>query len=263
MPADDNLQTIALNATAIALEAGEELLRHFRIPGLKVDTKLNESDIVTAADAASEQCIIKALHSLYPHHSILSEESGAGGEVSDWQWVIDPLDGTTNFAEGLPAFCVSMGVTYRGITKVGVVFAPYLHELYVAIEGEGASLNGKHIEARHNKLLERAVVATGFPVDKNINTDNNMDNLERVLPLVRGVRRLGSAALDLSYVGAGFLDAYWELNLHEWDVCAGELIAHEGGAICTRFRHDRGVSILAAPSEIFHQMLPLLSTTPR
>ena len=158
--------------------------------------------------------------------------------------------------------CVSIGIRHRGVTVVGVVLAPYLNELFHAVRGEGAYLNGNRISVTANTDIHKAVVSTGFPVDKDVNPDNNMDNVARVLPLVRGLRRLGSAAVDISYVAAGILDAYWEMNLHEWDVCAGLLIAEEAGARVVHFRDDRNVSVLVGAPAIVDQIAPLLSRTP-
>lgn len=246
----------------MARAAGAVHMRYFRGNDLDVTAKLNESDVVTAADKAAEQLIISEIHRLYPGHSILSEESGEenAGDDSEWRWVIDPLDGTTNFSSGLPAFAVSIGVEHRGVTQVGVVFAPYLNELFHAVRGEGSWLNGERLKSSDNDRLDRAVVSTGFPVDKGQTADNNLDNLIRVMPHVRGVRRLGTAALELCYVAAGFLDAHWELNLHEWDVSAGMLIAREAGCVSERFRPDRNWSILTASPAMFGEIRPLLST---
>jgi len=254
----DIYEDILLNAIQLARQAGIVHMSHFRKAGLGVEAKLNESDIVTVSDKEAERVIIDGITALYPGHSILSEESGRHDSPSDFRWVIDPLDGTTNFSSGLPAFSVSIGVEHKGETIVGVVYAPYLNELFTAVKGCGAMLNGEPIAPRRNALLERAVVATGFPVDKNVNPDNNMDNLGRVLPLVRGVRRLGSAALDLSYVAAGFLDAYWECNLHPWDVCAGLLIVSEAGGRWRNYRDDRNVSVVVASPDIFDAFAPLI-----
>ncbi len=254
-----DLNTLLLDAINIARGAGAIHLRYFRGNELDISTKLNESDVVTAADRASEAFILSEIHRLYPDHSILSEESGAERTTdSGWRWVIDPLDGTTNFSSGLPAFATSIGIEHDGQTVVGVVFAPYLNELFHAVRGGGAWLNGEPIHASDQTRLDRAVVSTGFPVDKDTNPDNNVDNLVRVLPVTRGVRRYGSAALEISYVGAGFLEAHWEINLHEWDVCAATLIATEAGAISTRFRPDRNVSVLTAAPAISPQLLPLI-----
>ncbi len=243
-------------AIDMARMAGDVQLGYFRTGHLRVDTKLNESDIVTEADRASEAVILKYLREYFPEHSVLSEESGLSGGDSEFQWVIDPLDGTTNFRSGLPNFSVSIGVRHCGETVVGVVFAPYLRELFCAVKGEGATLNGHPIRCSAIPSLERAVLATGFPVDKNVNPDNNLDNVGRLLPKIRGLRRLGSAAIDICYTAAGFLEGYWEMNLHEWDVCAGLLIASEAGCLHSRFRPDRNVcAVVAAP-----QLFPLIES---
>lgn len=242
-----------------AREAGRVQLDFFRSGNLNIQTKFNKSDVVTDADKKSEQVIISQIRKKYPTHSILSEESGESFNDSDYLWVIDPLDGTTNFSCGLPEFSVSIGVQYKGKTIVGVVFAPYLNELFHAIKGQGAFLNGKPIRASFKSDIQEAVIATGFPVDKNITNDNNLDNFSKVLPLVRDMRRLGSAAVDISYVACGVLDAYWELNLHEWDVCAGLMIAEEAGAKIDYFRSDRNVSVLVAGPKMMEKVSPLLS----
>lgn len=241
-----------------AKEAGDELLRYFRGDNLDIAAKFNQSDIVTAADKAAEKIIIGRINEFYPGHSILSEESGLTSRDSRIRWVIDPLDGTTNFSEGLPLFSVSIAAETDGVAVIGVVYAPYLNEMFHAVKGGGAWLNGRQITASRKSALEQSVVATGFPVDKDTNPDNNLQSAGRVLPRVRGLRRLGSAALDLSYVGAGFLDGYWEINLHEWDVAAGALIAREGGASVTRFRDDRNVSMLASAPKIHDSLLKLV-----
>ncbi len=242
-----------------AKEAGKIQLAYFRGLSLNVQAKLNDSDIVTADDKASEKSIIANIRGKYPGHAILSEESGAISKPTDYRWVIDPLDGTTNFSSGLPLFNVSIGLEYKGDTILGVVYAPYLDELFHAVKGKGAFLNGKRIHTKSTPDIHKAVVATGFPVDKDTTSDNNLDNLSAVLPLVRGMRRLGSAAIDISYVGAGFLDAYWELNLHEWDVCAALLIASEAGAQYEFFRNDRNISVLVANPAVMPSISPLLS----
>lgn len=249
------------DCTLWAKEAGRVQLEYFRGSNLDIKTKFNNSDIVTAADKASEEIIISNIRKKYPTHSILSEESGTSGYENDYRWVIDPLDGTTNFSSGLPEFCVSIGIQYKNQTIIGVVFAPYLGELFYAVRGEGAFLNGKKISTGNNTDIHKAVVTTGFPVDKDRTTDNNLYNVARVLPLVRGLRRLGSAAVDICYVAAGYLDAYWELNLHEWDVCAALLIAEEAGAKYEFFRNDRNISVVVANPGIMPQILSLLSKT--
>lgn len=241
-------------AKAMAEEAGRTLLEYFRSDNLHVDTKLNESDIVTDADKASETVILRAIRSQFPGHAILSEESGTSGDDSEYRWVIDPLDGTTNFRSGLPGFSVSIGVQRRGETVAGVVYAPYLREMFCAVKGGGATLNGKPIHCSRIAALNRSVLSTGFPVDKDVNPDINLQYVARLLPKIRGLRRLGSAAIDISYVAAGFLEGYWEMNLHEWDVCAGLLIAAETGCTAGYFRNDRNISLCVSAPQLFNQI---------
>lgn len=256
-----DIHAILEAAIAIARGAGEIHLRHFRHAGLRIDNKLNDSDVVTTADREAEAFIISEINRRFPDHSVLSEESGASGNPdSGLRWIVDPLDGTTNFSQGLPLFCVSICVNDGTDDLVGVVYNPYLNELFHAVRGEGAWLNGKSIQCSDKTRLQTAVAATGFPVDKGTNPDNNLENVARIMPDVRGLRRLGSAAMDLAYVGAGFLDAYWEMDLHEWDVAAGRLIAKEAGARYTLWRDNnhRGICALAASPGIYHLLLQRL-----
>lgn len=252
-------QEILLNAISWARTAGAIQLHYFRNPELKIDTKFNINDVVTQADKESENLLIRMIREYYPDHSILSEESGSNGsDKAEYRWIIDPLDGTANYSSGLPMFCVSIAVERNGETIIGVVHAPYLSETFHAVKGEGAYLNGEPIHCRATGSLRKAVVSTGFPVDRDTNPDNNLANVERVMPKVRGLRRLGSAAIDMSYVAAGFLDGYWELDLHQWDVAAGQLIAEEAGAICRPFRDNRNYSVMVATPDIEKELFQLL-----
>lgn len=241
---------VFLNAAIeMAKEAGEIQLKYFRSPNLDADTKLNAFDVVTIADKQSEAFIKNYISSNFPDHGIIAEESGSDHSEREWRWVVDPLDGTTNFNNGLPVFSVSIALEHYGEAVVGVVYAPYLGELFHAVKGCGAFLNGKPIRCSSKSELETAVVATGMPYDRNSHPDNNLEEIGRVVFKVRGTRRMGSAAIDLSYVAAGFYDAYWELNLNRWDVAAGTLIAREAGAVVENIRENRNFSILAsAPS---------------
>ncbi len=253
--------SLLLNAISWARQAGAVQLKYFRSENLQVETKLNESDIVTKADKLSEQLLIDNIHRVYPTHSILSEESGeeSHGEESEYRWIIDPLDGTTNFNAGLPLFSVSIAIEYRGETIIGVVYAPYLDEVFHAVKGQGAFLNGRPISASCNDSLEKAVISTGFPVDKKTTNDNNLTPFSKVMPEVRGIRRLGSAAVDLCYVAAGFLDGYWEINLHKWDIAAGQLIVSEAGGMVTRFRPDRNYCVVASSKALHNRLLKMIS----
>lgn len=253
------IDSIVDNMHKWAHEVGDVQLRYFRGNNLGISSKHDESDIVTNADKASERVLIDHIHATYPHHSILSEESGETEGDSDYRWVIDPLDGTTNFSEGLPTFCVSIGLQYKGETIAGVVFAPYLREMFHAVKGHGAFLNGKSIHVSGKQSIAKAVVNTGFPYSKHINPDNNFDNVGNIFTHTRALRINGSAAVDLCYIAAGYLDGYWELDLHEWDVCAGILILREAGGCAGRFRSDRGISIVAGTPAIYHWLLDRLN----
>ncbi|MCM1022043.1 MAG: inositol monophosphatase [Muribaculum sp.] len=253
------MDSILLNALQWARQAGAIQLKYFRGKELDIHIKATDADVVTVADRESERLIINNIHATYPTHAILAEESGEEQRGdSEWRWIIDPLDGTTNYSVGLPIFSVSIALEHNGITELGIVYAPYLDELFHAVRGQGAFLNGQPIGVSGKTALSESVISTGFPVDKRLTSDNNLDNFSRIMPLVRGIRRLGSAAIDISYVAAGYLDGFWELNLHKWDVAAAELILAEAGGISTRFRPDRGESILAATPAIHTQLASIL-----
>lgn len=243
-----------LSARRMARASGEVMRHYFRRRDLNVEDKGSAYDIVTEADKGSERLVLDYLHSHYPDHAILTEESGDDYRQSRYQWVIDPLDGTVNYSAGLTTYCISIGLKHDGMTVMGMVYAPSLDEEFYAIRGKGAY--GPHGRLKVSDItdIQRAVVSTGFPYDKATNPDNNLASVGRVMPRVRGLRRLGSAAMDLCYVGAGWLDAYWELNLKEWDACAGELVAIEAGATVMRYRNDHGICILAAPPAIAQEL---------
>lgn len=247
-------------AVGMTREAGRIQLTYFRGDDLAMKTKSNVSDVVTRADRESEAFIVRSILERYPTHAILGEEGGARGDAaSEWRWVVDPLDGTTNYSQGLPVFCVSIALQYRGETVVGVVYAPYLRELFTAVRGGGAWCrrgDGEpvRLHVSTKQRLDCSVVATGFPYDKSENPDNNSDNVARILPHVRDVRRMGAAAYDLSCVAAAMLDGFWELNLHEWDVCAASLLVIEAGGVVESLRADRGVSPVAGSAALVEQM---------
>ncbi|MDE7350937.1 MAG: inositol monophosphatase [Muribaculaceae bacterium] len=245
-------------AVEMARGAGEIQLRYFRSNNLQSDTKLNAFDVVTIADKESELFIKSYIAEHFPDHGIISEESGADHSERDWRWVVDPLDGTTNFNNGLPVFSVSIALEYKGEAKIGVVYAPYLGELFHAVKNQGAFLNGKPIRCSEKSNLDAAVVATGMPYDMAVNPDNNFKEIERVVCRVRGTRRLGSAAIDLCYTAAGFYDAYWELNLNRWDVAAGKLIAKEAGAVVESIREDRNYSFLVSAPALLDSFRKLI-----
>jgi len=197
---------------------------------LTIDTKSATIDLVTEVDRACEALIVDGIQSLRPSDAILAEEGhGADEQDAEIRWIIDPLDGTTNFAHGFPRFCVSIGIEQRGKRVVGVVFDPLLEERFDAVRGEGAWLGPRRLRVSRETELGRALVATGFAYDVHRSDDDNLESFRNVVKTARGIRRDGSAALDLCYVAAGRIDAYWELKLHPWDVAAGFLLVEEAG----------------------------------
>lgn len=234
----------------LARRAGEIHLSYFRGNNLDIHTKSNVSDVVTRADKESEAFLISRIRERFPDHAILGEETGKHSGNTAYLWVIDPLDGTNNYSQGLPVFTVSIGLQYQGKTVLGVVYAPYFDELYTAVKGQGAFMNGKKLQVAGKTDLAHSVLGTGFPYDKGVNPVNNISNVASILPQLRGIRRMGSAAYDLCCVAAGFLDGYWELGLGAWDMCAGALMVEEAGGIVKSFREDRGISIIAGNAVI-------------
>ena len=255
-------RTLLAAAFAMAEEAGNIHMRYFRSSNLEQSTKLNDSDVVTVADKEAEAAILNYIHRHFPTHGVISEEAGREHDDREWRWVVDPLDGTTNFAMGLPAFCVSIALEHNREAVLGVVFAPYLGECFCAVRGGGAWLNGTPIHCSDKAEMSKAVVATGMPYDRNDNPDNNLAEICRMALCVRGIRRMGSAAIDLCYTAAGFFDAYWELNLNRWDVAAGQLIAAEAGAVIESIRSRRNHSLLASNPALHPSMRHMLLNQP-
>ena len=213
-------------AIDIAREAGNLLLEHFRQP-LEITYK-RRSDLVTEADRKSEALIVERLQSHFPGYAIVAEEGGGERTASDYCWYVDPLDGTTNFAHGFPIFCVTLGLAYRGEVVAGVVYDPTREELFTVERGAGAFLNGRRLRVSSHKELGECLVATGFPPFAT-NHDLNVEFYFRFTQLTHGIRRAGSAALDLCSVAAGRFDGFWELKLNPWDKAAGTLLVTEAG----------------------------------
>lgn len=193
-------------------------------------------DIVTEVDIASQHLAIGNIRKAFPHHSILAEEEGVDiRNKTGFKWIIDPLDGTTNYAHGIPIFCFSIALEIDSEVVLGCAYNPVLKELFYAIKGKGAYFNGRRITVSKTDCLEKSLLSTGFPYDKKTNPDNNIDHFKDVSVSVRGIRRLGSAVLDLCYTAAGFLDGYWELSLKPWDMASGSLIVREAGGVVSDF----------------------------
>ena len=226
-------------AEDLARRAGEVLLSHYRPLDRAeiVNRKSSEvRNLVTAADLASESLLVSALGREFPDHGIAAEEGGGGGGEREYVWHVDPLDGTVNFAHSHPFFAVSLGLVRRGKPLLGVVHAPLLQETFSGQVGEGAWRNGAPIRVSGTSELIESLLATGFPYDRNASPNHNVDNFAKMILICRGIRRAGSAALDLAYVAAGRLDGFWELGLSSWDVAGGAAILLAAGGRITDFR---------------------------
>lgn len=219
-------------------------------------------DLVTEMDKRSEALIIADLKGAFPDHGILTEESAEVKTSTGNRWIIDPLDGTTNYAHGLPFFCVSIAFESAGKILLGVVYNPMLDELFVAAPGEGATLNGRNLRVSSTETLDKSLLATGFPYDLRTSRENNLDNFASFTVRAQAIRRAGSAALDLSYVAAGRFDGFWEMKLKAWDVAAAALIVTEAGGRITDFKGGEfsifGGRCLASNGLIHDEMLAIL-----
>jgi myo-inositol-1(or 4)-monophosphatase len=225
--------------------------------------KKSAIDLVTDADLESEKAIIETIRSAFPDHAILAEESGLSQGESTCQWIIDPLDGTTNFTHSLGLFAVSIACAVDKEIICGIVFNPVTKELFSAVKGTGANLNGSPIHVSGTDDIAESLLVTGFPYNVREVLDQIMARMARCLAVSQGVRRLGSAALDLCYVACGRFDGFWEQNLKPWDTAAGLLIAKEAGARVTDFTNKaysiEAQELLATNGKIHHQMLDLIS----
>jgi myo-inositol-1(or 4)-monophosphatase len=224
--------------------------------------KKGDIDLVTEADLESEKQIISAIQRAYPDHSILAEESGSNKTNSELRWIIDPLDGTTNYAHQLPIFTISIAFAAKDEILTGIVLNPISAELFSAIKGCGAQLNGRPIKVSSTEKVSQSLLVTGFPYNVKELFDMIMARYSRCLWAARGIRRLGSAALDLCYVACGRFDGFWEQGLKPWDTAAGALIATEAGACITDFANQpfmiESKHILATNGRIHKEMLTIL-----
>jgi len=219
------------------------------------------NDLVSEVDRAAEQAVIDVLHAAYPDHAILAEESGASGS-SEYVWVIDPLDGTTNFLHGFQQYCVSIALMYRGVINHAVIFDPTRNDLYTASRGRGAYLNDKRLRVSRRDRLIDGLIGTGFPFRMFEHIDPYVAMLRDLMTRSAGVRRAGSAALDLANVAAGRLDAFWEIGLAPWDMAAGVLMITEAGGLVGDLEGNEGYlesgNLVAGSPKIFGQLLQAL-----
>lgn len=231
----------------------------------RITRKSNAIDLVTEADHEAEAAVIDTIVRAFPTHAVLAEESGASEHQSEHRWIVDPLDGTTNFAHGFPAFCVSIAYERRGRVEYGVVFDALHKEMFTARRNKGAMLNGKPIRVSRENSLATALLATGFPYDRRERRRFYLCFWEEFMTRVHGVRRAGSAALDLANVACGRVDGFWEFGLKPWDVAAGSLLVREAGGRVTNMDGSpldlAGARILASNGRIQDEMMQVLRET--
>jgi myo-inositol-1(or 4)-monophosphatase len=255
-----DLERIRAVGLAAAARAGE-VLRHYWGKTHSIEKK-GVINLVTEADLASEKAIIHLIRTAFPEHTVLAEESGVTFGTDSCEWIIDPLDGTTNYAHGLPEFTVSIAFALEGKLVFGSVLSPVTEELFCGMRGLGATLNSRPIRVSRTQDLSESLLVTGFPYDLTAVIHPMMQRFERCLMSAQGVRRLGSAALDLCYVACGRFDGFWEQNLAPWDTAAGVVIAEEAGASISDFSNGpysiEKQEILATNGVIHEELIPLL-----
>lgn len=245
----------------IAKEAGNIIRDGYR-KNINIEFKTGENNLVTEIDKKSEKCIMDFIKKEFPTHSILSEESGKTDKTSDYIWIIDPLDGTTNFAHGFPIFSVSIGVQKNNETIYGVVYDVMRDIVYAAEKNSGAFANDRRIHVSKNDKIARSLLVTGFPYNIKENPNNAIGKFNAFLMEARAIRRLGSAAIDFCYVADGAFDGFWEVALNPWDVAAGILIVEEAGGIVTNFKGEKidisSKEFLASNKLIHNAMVEIL-----
>jgi myo-inositol-1(or 4)-monophosphatase len=224
-----------------------------------------EINLVTEVDRACEEAILKILRKNHPDHDILTEETGAHLKGSDYKWIIDPLDGTTNYAHSYPCFCASIALEHKGKVLVGAVYNPNLDELFWSVRGRGAFLNKKRIRVSNIKKLKRSLLATGFAYNVHTTENDNLDHFTNFLKTAQAVRRDGAAAIDLCYIACGRFDGFWEMGLKPWDIAAAALILEEAGGRSTMFDGSRldiyGDETVSSNGLIHRDMVRILSKT--
>lgn len=264
-----DLQAVRATVSEIARAAGAVLMEKFEQPHQE-RVKKNVTDIVTEADLASEAVVIPRLSRAFPDHHIVSEEGGGAGigksaEEAEYFWYVDPLDGTSNYANHIPFFTVSIGLADKHMNPlVGVVYDPFSDELYSAAQGYGATRNDKPIRVSDQPALRQAMLCSGFPYDSFKSPDNNIREWKAFTMQSRGLRRFGSIALELSYVASGRLEGLWETSVNAWDVMAGIILIREAGGTVTDYNNQKsqtvhdGKQVLASNGHIHQQMLEVL-----
>jgi myo-inositol-1(or 4)-monophosphatase len=253
-----------LNIAVKAARRAGSIIERAAVSGVALEVRAKRAnDFVTQVDRAAEQAVIEVVRKAYPDHGILAEESGElRGASAEYCWVIDPLDGTTNFIHGFPQYCVSIAIQQGGKSVHAVVYDPSKNELFTASRGRGAFLNDRRIRVTRCRRLEDALVGTGFPFRELGRLEQYMGQLGRMMGSSSGVRRAGAAALDLAYVAAGRLDAFWEMGLSPWDMAAGALLISEAGGLVGDFSGESGYlesgDIAASTPKVFTELLQAL-----
>lgn len=254
------LDALKKTALDVAQAGGDTALRGFG-KTKQIDFKSSHTDLVTEFDQLAQKVIVNILQARYPSHGILAEENLSTDLDADYVWVIDPIDGTTNYAHHSPIFCVSIGLLHQGEPIIGVVYAPRMLEMFVAVKGQGATLNGRPIETSKIEQLSQSVLATGFYYDETI-IQKNLIYFGSLIHQSRAIRRLGSAALDMCWVAAGRFDAYWEMGLKPWDVTAGRIMITEAGGKISDFEGGKYEidthNLLCSNGRIHDQMMAAL-----
>ncbi len=259
-----DMEMYLLAAKDAAFQAGKMLKQHSSAPP-KIHYK-GAVDLVTDFDNRAQDMIFKSLSNHFPEHDFLAEENLSKEKGSEFCWIIDPIDGTTNFAHNFPVFCVSIAMTLEKEIKLGVIYDPMREEMFTAVKDKGAVLNNKRIHVSSVGELDKSLLATGFPYDLRESRVNNFDHFLNFATRVQGIRRGGSAALDLCYVACGRFDGFWELKLQPWDVAAGRVIVLEAGGRVSDFQnYETGLSAeesLATNGLIHEQMVNILKMSP-
>jgi len=248
-------------AIRAARAAGDSIVREMdRVSDISIDIK-GKNDFVTEVDKQAEYIIIETIKNAYPDHAFLAEESGKSGE-SEYVWIIDPLDGTTNFLHGFPHFAISIALQYKDRLDQAVIYDPVKQELFTASKGKGAQLNNKKIRVSAQKNIDGALLGTGFPFKEEHNMDRFIDNFKSFFPKAAGIRRAGAASLDLAYVACGRLDGFWEYDLKPWDIAAGALLVQEAGGISSEISggldYLESGNIISANPKMVKAMLKLI-----
>ena len=259
---EHELRILTKEVTELARKVGYFINEEIQKIGEQDVKEKRSNDFVTYVDKASEETIVQKLKNLFPEAGFITEE-GTASEKKEFMWVVDPLDGTTNFIHGIPSYSISIALRRKGETIMGVVYEPNADECFYSWEGQPAYLNDKEIKVTASKTMDDSLVATGFPYEKDETIDSYLKVLKDILMVSHGIRRLGSAAVDLVYVACGRFEAFYEIGLHSWDVAAGAFIVQQAGGKVSDFssgdNYVFGRQILASNSHIHEEMLKIIN----